>query len=454
VKRLRSSRWWFILISSYIFYGWWDYRFLALIGFSTCMDYFLSFLIHDAQDPIKRKRAVIISIVVNLTFLGFFKYFNFFVDSAVTMLGYFGYEDNYNVLNIILPIGISFYTFQSMSYTIDVYRRVIVPEPSFLRFAAFIAFFPQLVAGPIVRAVTFLPQMQHDHKFKWSNFQIGLAQVLVGFGKKIVIADSLAPFVDAIFTTPEAYSSLVLIIGVVFYSFQIYCDFSGYSDIAIGLAKMLGFEFPMNFNLPYFSKSFSEFWERWHISLSSWLRDYLYIPLGGNRNGKFQTYRNLMLTMLLGGLWHGANYTFIIWGFLHGFFLILQRFITSIKKKFGIEFHGPVNALFSTVLVYSMVCVTWIYFRSPNIEVAHTYIRGILAFDNLSFADLPYKFEITKGVFLLVILLFFEVLSTRVDFGTIVLRSPAFRVVSFAAILWLIALMGSFIDSQFIYFQF
>jgi len=449
-----NARLWFILISSYVFYGWWDYRFLALIGFSTCMDYFLSFLIHNQQDPKKRKRAVLISIVVNLTFLGFFKYFNFFMDSAVTMLGYFGYEDNFDVLNIILPIGISFYTFQSMSYTIDVYRRTIAPEPSFLRFAAFIAFFPQLVAGPIVRAVTFLPQMQRDHKFQWSNFQIGLAQVLVGFGKKLVIADSLAPLVDAIFSTPEAYSSLTLIIGIVFYSFQIYCDFSGYSDIAIGLARMLGFEFPMNFNLPYFSKSFSEFWERWHISLSSWLRDYLYIPLGGNRNGKFQTYRNLMLTMLLGGLWHGANYTFIIWGFLHGFFLIVQRFITSIKKKLGIEFGRPINTLVSIVLVYSMVCLTWIYFRSPDLETAHTYIKGIVALDNLSFADLPYKFEITKGVLLLGILLFFEILSTRIDFGTVTLRSPAFRVASFAAILWLIALMGSFIDSQFIYFQF
>jgi alginate O-acetyltransferase complex protein AlgI len=449
-----KARLWFILISSYIFYGWWDWRFLGLIGFSTCMDFYLSFLIQRQTDPVKRKQALMMSIIINLTFLGFFKYFNFFVDSAVTMLGYFGYAENYDVLNIILPIGISFYTFQSMSYTIDVYRRTIEPEPSFLRFAAFIAFFPQLVAGPIVRAVTFLPQMRKDHKFEWSNFQLGFAQVLLGFAKKLVIADSVAPFVDAIFGAPEAYSSLVLIIGVVFYSFQIYCDFSGYSDIAIGLAKMLGFEFPVNFNLPYFSKSFSEFWERWHISLSSWLRDYLYIPLGGNRNGKFQTYRNLMLTMLLGGLWHGANYTFIIWGFLHGFFLIVQRLITNVKKKLGLEFHSAFNTIFSIVIVYSFTCLTWIYFRSPDIETAHTVIRGIVSFDNFSFADLPYKFEITKGAFLIMILLFFEVLSTRIDYGTVTLRSPAFRLVSYAAILWLIALMGSFIDSQFIYFQF
>jgi alginate O-acetyltransferase complex protein AlgI len=449
-----KARLWFMLLSSYVFYGWWDYRFLALIIFSTCLDFYLSVVINNQTDPGRRKLALTISIIVNLAFLGFFKYFNFFIDSANDLLGYFGYEENYNVLNIILPVGISFYTFQSMSYTIDVYRKEIQPEPSLLRFATFIAFFPQLVAGPIVRAVDFLPQLYSDHKFKWSNFQIGFAQVLVGFGKKLVIADSLAPFVDAIFSTPEGYSSLVLIIAIVFYSFQIYCDFSGYSDIAIGLAKMLGFVFPMNFNTPYFSKSFSEFWERWHISLSSWLRDYLYIPLGGNRNGKFNTYRNLMLTMLLGGLWHGANYTFIIWGFLHGMYLVIQRLISTGKKAVGLEFRGPVNAFFSIVLVYSMTCLAWIYFRSPDLQTAHTVIRGIVSLDNLSFADLPYKFEIVKGVFLLVILLFFEVLSKRVDFGTITLRSPAFRVVSYAAILWLIALMGSFIDSQFIYFQF
>jgi alginate O-acetyltransferase complex protein AlgI len=444
----------FMLISSYVFYGWWDYRFLALIVFSTCLDFYLSVLINNQEDPSRRKLALTISIIVNLAFLGFFKYFNFFIDSANDLLGYFGYQENYNVLNIILPVGISFYTFQSMSYTIDVYRRQIQPEPSLLRFATFIAFFPQLVAGPIVRAIDFLPQLYKDNKFKWSNFQIGLAQVLVGFGKKLVIADSLAPFVDAVFATPDAYSSLVMIIAVVFYSFQIYCDFSGYSDIAIGLAKMLGYEFPMNFNTPYFSKSFSEFWERWHISLSSWLRDYLYIPLGGNRNGKFNTYRNLMLTMLLGGLWHGANYTFIIWGFLHGMYLVVQRLITNVKKTFGLQPTGVINALFSIMLVYSLTCLSWIYFRSPDIATAHTIIGNIVSLDGLSFADLPYKFEIAKGVMLLAILLFFEIVSTRVDFGTIVLRSPAFRVVSFAAILWLIALMGSFIDSQFIYFQF
>jgi len=444
----------FTLISSFVFYGWWDYRFLILIIFSTCFDYYLSLVIDREQEPASRKRALTISIIINLAFLGFFKYFNFFIDSANDILGLTGYSGGFNALHIILPVGISFYTFQSMSYTIDVYRREIAPEPSLLKFATFIAFFPQLVAGPIVRAVDFLPQLQTDKKFKWSDFHGGFAQVLVGFGKKLIIADSLAPFVDAVFAFPGNYTSLVLIIGVVFYSFQIYCDFSGYSDIAIGIARMLGFQFPRNFNMPYFSRSFSEFWARWHISLSSWLRDYLYISLGGNRNGKWMTYRNLMLTMLLGGLWHGANYTFIIWGFLHGMFLIVQRLLDNVKSRMGLAFSGPVNAVFSVWIIYVFTCLAWIYFRSPDIGTAHTIIKGILSFNNLSFGDLPNKFLIVKGVLLIVLLLFFELLSSRIDLDGITVRSPVFRAVSFALILWSIALLGSFIDSQFIYFQF
>ncbi|HYC83812.1 MAG TPA: MBOAT family O-acyltransferase [Chryseosolibacter sp.] len=449
-----NARMIFTLLASYVFYGWWDYRFLALIAFSTLADFYLSVVIDREQDPRRRKYLLAISMVVNLAFLGFFKYFNFFIDSANDLLGIAGYDRGFNALHIILPVGISFYTFQSMSYTIDVYRRVIEPEKSLLKFATFIAFFPQLVAGPIVRAVDFLPQLQQDRKFKWSEFHLGFAQMLVGFGKKLIIADSLAPFVDGVFAFPGNYTSLVLIIGVVFYSFQIYCDFSGYSDIAIGLARMLGFEFPRNFNMPYFSKSFSEFWERWHISLSSWLKDYLYIPLGGNRGGQLKTYRNLMLTMLLGGLWHGANYTFIIWGFLHGAFLIVQRLLNYLKRIVGLSFSGPVNTLVSIAIVYAFTCLAWIYFRSPDVATAHTVIKGILSFNNLSFADLPNKFVIIKGVLLIALLILFELLSLRIDFGSITLRSPAFRTVGFAVILWMIALLGSFIDSQFIYFQF
>ena len=394
-----NARLLFTLIASYVFYGWWDYRFLILIALSTCIDFYLSVLINNQEDPKRRKAVLAMSIFVNLAFLGFFKYFNFFIDSANDLLGLTGYGSGLTPMHIILPVGISFYTFQSMSYTIDVYRRAIRPEPSLLKFATFIGFFPQLVAGPIVRAVDFLPQLQKDHKFNWSNFQVGLAQVLVGFGKKIVIADSLAPFVDGVFAFPGSYTSLVLIIGVVFYSFQIYCDFSGYSDIAIGIARMLGFTFPMNFNLPYFSRSFSEFWERWHISLSSWLRDYLYIPLGGNRGGKFNMYRNLMLTMLLGGLWHGANYTFIVWGLLHGFYLVVQRLITNVKKRLGISFPGALEYGFQHFSgIYANVCVLDLLQESRRRHSAHHHQRHPFVRQHVFCCAAPINSFIAKGL--------------------------------------------------------
>ena len=275
------------LTGSYFFYGWWDWRFLGLIVISTLVDYTVGLFLERTREQKSRTQLLVLSMVVNLGFLAFFKYFNFFIESFAEMLVSTGLNPSISTLNIVLPVGISFYTFQSMSYTIDVYYRKIQVEPNFIRFATFISFFPQLVAGPIVRASDFLPQFQTDKKFEWDRFNAGVSQVLWGFFKKVAVADSLAPFVDQCFADPGAYSSIHLTIGVIFYSFQIYCDFSGYSDIAIGLARILGFDFPRNFRTPYFSKNFSEFWTRWHISLSSWLRDYLYIPLGGNRGGSF-----------------------------------------------------------------------------------------------------------------------------------------------------------------------
>jgi len=318
-------RLWLCLIASYIFYAWWDWRFLSLILTSTLIDYLIGLRLNRETDTTKRQWLLRLSMVMNLGFLGFFKYFNFFVESFQDILLSLGLEPDLHTLHIILPVGISFYTFQSMSYTIDVYRKEIPVERDFLRFATFIAFFPQLVAGPIVRAKELLPQFAADIKFEWNRFSFGLSQVLWGFFKKVAVADSLAPFVDQCFAAPESFSALHLSLGVFFYAFQIYCDFSGYSDIAIGLARIMGFDFPDNFRTPYFSRNFSEFWTRWHITLSSWLRDYLYIPLGGNRQGTFNTYRNLMLTMLLGGLWHGASWVFVFWGFLHGLYLVGQR---------------------------------------------------------------------------------------------------------------------------------
>lgn len=449
-------RLWLCLVASYFFYGWWDWRFLGLIVLSTLIDYSVGLRLDQTEVPEKRQRLLTMSIVANLGVLGFFKYFNFFADSFQELLNQIGLSANYNTLYIILPVGISFYTFQSMSYTIDIYYRKLKPEPDLTRFATFIAFFPQLVAGPIVRARDFLPQFRTDRKFDWDRFISGTGQVLWGFFKKIAVADSLAPFVDQCFASPGSFSSLHLIIGVVFYSFQIYCDFSGYSDIAIGLGRIMGFDFPVNFRTPYFSKNFSEFWTRWHISLSSWLRDYLYIPLGGNRHGEWKTFRNLMITMLLGGLWHGASWVFVFWGFLHGMYLVVQR----VLGKLFDQLHRTIGTLSwlrdggNLVLVYALTCFAWIFFRSPEFATAAKMISGIGAFENLSFDAITNKFVVLKGMLLILFLVGAELANFRFNFRSLIIKSPAFRMFSFAVLLWLIAFFGTFDANAFIYFQF
>lgn len=458
------ARLWLSLIASYIFYGAWDWRFLALIIVSTVIDYSLGLHIEGEGDPVRRKRLLQLSLVANLGVLAFFKYFNFFIESATAGLQGLGYDGSLSTLNIILPVGISFYTFQSMSYSIDVYRRQIAVEHNFLRFATFIAFFPQLVAGPIVRASDFLPQFEKDREFEWTRFQVGLGQVLWGFFKKVAIADSIAPFVDQCFAAPSSFGALHLTIGVIFYSFQIYCDFSGYSDIAIGLARIMGFDFPKNFNKPYFSQNFSDFWQRWHISLSGWLRDYLYIPLGGSRGSKWFTWRNLMITMLLGGLWHGAAWVFVLWGFLHGSYQVVGRVLSPYWQRFWAATRAPAWAQvpFNLVIVYFLTCFAWVYFRAgaPNIPyseqipTAHAVIGGIFSTVGWSAAAVINKFIVVKGFLLIGMLLCVEVIDEYQPMWQLVDRQPVFRVASFAGLLWLIALFGVFSASAFIYFQF
>ncbi len=453
-----------ILLSGYFFYGWWDYRFLALIAFTTIMDFNFGLYIDRNEDPIRRRRAVVASIIMNLGFLGFFKYCNFFADNLATLIRSFGFTPSWTTLHIILPVGISFYTFQSLSYTVDVYRRKMPVERDFIKFAAFVSLFPQLMAGPIVRAYDLLPQMSTDKKFEWNRWHSGLGRVLWGFFKKVAIADSLAPFVDQVFAAPETFGSLHLLIGVVFYSFQIYCDFSGYSDIAIGLARMMGFVFPENFRTPYFSKSFSEFWTRWHISLSSWLRDYLYIPLGGNRHGLVGTYKNNMLTMLLGGLWHGANWAFVFWGFLHGLYLILQRIVTPVWRRFVRLVHLPKLAddAIALLCVYALTLFAWIYFRAGSIGLvggdsfatANRIIRGIASLEGFNFGAVINKFQVIKGGILLIILLLIEAGNDRFRWNQQQVIYPVWRTISFAMLLWLIAFFGTFGANGFIYFQF
>ncbi len=451
-----KPRLWLCLAGSYFFYGWWDYRFLSLILISTLIDYTVGLMLSNETEEKRRKKLLIASMVVNLGFLGFFKYFNFFVESFQDMVLSMGMTPSFNTLHIILPVGISFYTFQSMSYTIDVYYKKIPVETDFIRFATFISFFPQLVAGPIVRAKEFLPQFKMDKEFDWNRFNSGTGQMIWGFFKKIVVADSLAPFIDQCFAAPETFSSLHLMVGVIFYSFQIYCDFSGYSDIAIGLARTMGFDFPDNFKTPYFSTGFSEFWGRWHITLSSWFRDYLYIPLGGNRNGTFNTYKNTMITNLLSGFWHGANWVFLFWGFLHGIYIIIQRlagpyfgrFMDTIRlPKFG---RNAINIF----LVYTATCFAWIFFRATDFGNALDVIAGIGKFENFTFGSIVNKFWFVKGALVIGLLLMVEIADLKFNFGNLVKKEPIFRVVSFATVMMLIAFFGTFGSNAFIYFVF
>jgi alginate O-acetyltransferase complex protein AlgI len=328
-----EKRWqnYLLLITGYVFYGFWDWRFCGLLLLTTIFDYGCGRLMETVSER-HRKPLLLFSVVANLGILGFFKYFNFFVDSAASMLAWFGFQANMPVLQVILPVGISFYTFQSMSYVIDVYRRDIRAEKSFVLYATYVVYFPQLVAGPIERAPHLLGQLREARTVDGSKIAGGLTLIVIGMFKKMAIADSVAGPVETIFADPTNLKGIVLLKGLWLFSLQIYGDFSGYTDIARGVSRLMGIELMENFNQPYLSRNITEFWRRWHISLSTWLRDYLYIPLGGNRGGTAFVYRNLFLTMVIGGLWHGANWTFVIWGALHGVYLSVHKFLLSLRS--------------------------------------------------------------------------------------------------------------------------
>lgn len=363
-----------LLVASYIFYGWWDWRFLFLLVFSTSLDYYTGIKMYDSKTAIGKKAWFWISIGVNLGFLGFFKYYNFFIDSLQESLKGIGFQSNFSTLDIILPVGISFYTFHGLSYVIDIYKDKIKPEKDIVTYSLFVSFFPLLVAGPIERATHLLPQLKTKRYFTDKYFREGLFQIAMGFFRKMVIADSLAVYVDSIYGNAEVHNSSSLVLASVFYAFQIYFDFSGYSDIAIGTAKLFGIRLLDNFNLPYFSKSLTEFWRRWHMSLSFWLRDYLYISLGGNRKGIRITYRNLMITMLLGGLWHGASWNFVIWGGIHGLVLSLEKFSFQKLKINDFGFLGG-------IMTFAIVVIAWVFFRSPDIQSSLFIISKFFSFD-------------------------------------------------------------------------
>ncbi len=436
-----------LLVSSYVFYGWWDWRFCFLILASTLIDYAAGRFMERSTTQSTRKRWLVVSLIANLGILSVFKYANFFLGNFRPLFGAAGV--NLPHLNIILPVGVSFFTFQTMSYSIDVYRRKLPATHNFRDFALFVSFFPQLVAGPIVRGAEFLPQLAFVHPLKRSNIHAGLDIFLRGFTKKVLFADTLATYVDPVFAHPAAYSSGTAWMAVIAYAFQIYYDFSGYSDMAIGVGKMMGFELPVNFRHPYRSLNVTEFWRRWHITLSGWLRDYLYISLGGNRKGRGRTYVNLMLTMLLGGLWHGASWNFVVWGGLHGVALAVHKFYMGLRGE-NAPAPGLPRKIVSWAVTYVFVLVTWVFFRAQNFSTAWTYLQK-LAFANARGIEWYYvqaMVVIALGAALHIAVVLRDDRELVIDFQRPIMWGVA------VGMMIVILLYSPFGNSPFIYFQF
>lgn len=436
-----------LLVASYLFYGWWDYRFLSLIALSTVLDYYIGLKIYKTSNKTLKKRWLWASMIFNLGLLGFFKYYNFFIASWVDLLHSIGYTiQNTWTLKVILPVGISFYTFQTMSYSIDIYKNKLQPTRNFIGFAAFVSFFPQLVAGPIERASNLLPQILCKRKFDKESAKYGIELIIWGLFKKVVVADTFAPIVNDIFSNYNNYSGGTLIMGAVFFAFQIYGDFSGYSDIAIGTAKLFGINLMTNFNYPYFSRSIGEFWRKWHISLSTWFRDYVYIPLGGSKVGKYKGIRNVFAIFLISGFWHGANWTFIAWGGIHAL-LFMPSFILGTNRRHlnndidKYDFKEVLLYIIQMLYVFLMVTIAWVFFRAATISDALYYLKGIDSF----------RFDNSSLIILADYLLILIVIS--LDF----LR---FKNIKFHKIVWLfivIAIAGALnreTQAEFIYFQF
>ena len=449
-----------IVAASYVFYGWWDWRFLSLILFSTIVDYSVGRGLLKQENLTKRKVLLWISILVNLGFLGVFKYYNFFLDNFITAFSFFGTEIKANSLNIILPVGISFYTFQTLSYSIDVYKRKLEPTKDFIAFSAFVSFFPQLVAGPIERARNLLPQFYKKRTFDYSKAVDGMRQILWGLFKKIVIADNCAVFADQIFNNSHDYSGSTLVLGAIFFAFQIYGDFSGYSDIAIGTARLFGFNLMQNFAFPYFSRDIAEFWRRWHISLSTWFRDYLYIPLGGSRGTNYFKIRNVFIIFLVSGFWHGANWTFIIWGALNALYFLPIMLLNKNKINTDVVAQGKhlpsVREVLSITLTFSLTTIAWIFFRAEDIHHAISYLSDIIHPSILTLPELiTPKLEMIYTILCVFILVLFEWMNRdKIHALDIANYNKSNRWVLYLIIIIMIITFGSFNQNSFIYFQF
>ena len=447
----------FTVFASYVFYAWWDWRFLILIIFSSIVDFAIAKNIQKTEKLSKRKILLVVSIILNLGFLCYFKYFNFFLDNFVNVFTFFGVRINNHSLNIVLPVGISFYTFQTLSYTIDVYRRQLKATHQLIPFLAYVSFFPQLVAGPIERATNLLPQFLNSRNFDRERAIQGLNLMIWGFFKKMVIADNCANYANQIFERYEQMDSFSLMLGGVYFSFQIYCDFSGYSDIAIGLGRLFGFDLMKNFNYPYFSRNVAEFWRRWHISLSTWFRDYLYIPLGGNRVSKVISIRNIFIIFLVSGFWHGANWTFIVWGFLHAVCFV-PSFLMNKNRKYLSEITTNYNLpglrdFIAILKTYAIVVIGWIIFRSKTLNDAYLYLKIMVDPQNIKF-QLKYL-SIERYVPELLILISIFVVIEWFNRNNEHPINGKLKNLKLASIIIGIIWFGVFSDSsEFIYFQF
>lgn len=443
-----------LLFASFYFYACWDWRFMFLLLFSILLDYVSGIKIQNSSGKHEAKIWLTLSIVINLGFLGFFKYYNFFIESFAELLNGFGLNVNVWLLNIVLPVGISFYTFHGLSYVIDVYKKRISSEKNFVDYAVFVSYFPLLVAGPIERATHLLPQIQRKRTFNYEQAVDGLRQILWGFFKKMVIADNCAPLVNEIFNNYHSESSLTLVLGVILFAFQIYGDFSGYSDIALGVSRLFGIELLKNFAFPYFSRDIAEFWRRWHISLSSWFRDYLYIPLGGSKGGLWMKVRNTFAIFLVSGFWHGANWTFIIWGGLNAIYFLPLLLANTNRQNLEVVAKGRLlpnlKEFFQVIITFAITCFAWIFFRADSVSDALMYIKNMCTGKLLLSNPFPTKVFALIGIMLLI-----EWINRSQFHGLEIKRfNPWLRRALYVSFIYLIIRYANFGNNEFIYFQF
>ncbi len=458
----RSIKWQnaLIVVTSYVFYGWWDWKFLSLIVISTLVDFLVGKQLGKQTGKTERKILLWISILVNLGFLAFFKYYNFFLENFITAFSFFGAEIKANSLNVILPIGISFYTFQTLSYTIDVYKNKLKPTNDFVAFAAFVAFFPQLVAGPIERASNLLPQFFSKRVFDYSYATDGLRQILWGLFAKVVIADNCAVFANQIFNNSDDMNGSSLLLGALFFSFQIYGDFSGYSNIAIGTARLFGFNLMQNFAFPYFSRDIAEFWRRWHISLSTWFRDYLYIPMGGSRGTKAMIVRNTFVIFIISGFWHGANWTFLVWGALNAVYFLPLILTRRNRKNMEVVAKGKLLPSVKDVIAiagtFGLTVFAWIFFRAENMAHAMSYISNMFSSSLFETPNFLFRMDALKVMGMVLLFVMIEWFGREGLYGIGNLKKNIRRPVRWVFYYLLIIMIYVYMkdEQEFIYFQF